>query len=487
MTQPKSQAESAEVRGVGIWLVAIIVVAGVLRLVRVGSQLWLDEMSALNSIRRSTGAILTEWPGTTTHVLYEVLAHVGYLVSGESPIGIRLPAVIFGVAGVWVLYRLVEHTLQPRAALFATGLFALSYHHIFFSQNARGYTALIFLYLLASHLLLRAWQRPESRAPWVAYAVVGALAAYANVLGVFVVGGHAVVVLGAVLLKRARRADVNVPTLPFVTSAAAAAVATVLLYLPFLGSLLAYTRANIASPVEGPRIGLWLVAEVFEGLSAAFGGVLGLAMASTIGMIGLVWWLRRRILVMLVLIAPVIVQGVALVLSGAGIHPRYFATALPVVYLVGGMGAFLVVRAAAERLPVRESATRLVTAIALFVVVIVSAAPLPRYYRYPKQDFLGAAAAVDSLAAPGDARVGVHLAGHVLGDYGLPFMQVETLDDLVALEGSHERLWLVTTLERLLAVHDSALHRHVHDEYDVAREFPGTIGDGMVRVYVSPP
>ena len=123
----------------------------------------------------------------------------------------------------------------------------------------------------------------------------------------------------------------------------------------------------------------------------------------------------------------------------------------------------------------------------LVVFVAASAVPLQRYYQYPKQDYLGAAAAVTARANPEDARVGIHLAGHVLqGYYGLPYLQVETVSELVSLETRYSRLWLVTTLERLLAINDAELARHIHERYRVVEVFPGTVGDGAVRLYVGP-
>jgi hypothetical protein len=60
--------------------------------------------------------------------------------------------------------------------------------------------------------------------------------------------------------------------------------------------------------------------------------------------------------------------------------------------------------------------------------MLLSAAPLARYYCVPKQDFLGATRAVQDLGWAGDTRVGVRVAGHVLnGYYHAAYRQAETL------------------------------------------------------------
>jgi hypothetical protein len=117
--------------------------------------------------------------------------------------------------------------------------------------------------------------------------------------------------------------------------------------------------------------------------------------------------------------------------------------------------------------------------------VAASLAPLRRYYQYPKQDFLGAARVVEAGAAPEDARVGIRFAGNVLrGYYGMPYETVDSLPQLRALERRYARVWVVTTLEGLVAVEDSALVAHLHETYRAVKELPGTVGGGVMHIYV---
>ena len=72
------------------------------------------------------------------------MAHVGILTLGESALSIRLPSALFGVAGVLMFYRLARRCLEPAETLLAGVLLAVSYHHISYSQDARGYTTYLF-------------------------------------------------------------------------------------------------------------------------------------------------------------------------------------------------------------------------------------------------------------------------------------------------------------------------------------------------------
>jgi 4-amino-4-deoxy-L-arabinose transferase-like glycosyltransferase len=468
------------------WLppASLLLLALAARLHGLTSQLWHDEISALGSIRRPALEIATTWPGASSHVLYELLARAGWVAFGEGPLGIRLPAALLGAAAVPLLYWLVLPWFGRRAAWFVAGLFALSYHHIFYSQNARGYTTLIFFALLATLLLVR-MVRSGGASRWLlgAYAVAGALTAYTNLLGMFVVAAHVAVVLAWRAPIPAGRRLEPFPLVGFLAAAALAGVLTALLYLPLLGGVVGYTQASVASPAEGPRLGLWLVVEVVEGLAAGFGGIPGLVAGGLLGLVGLWAWLRRAPLVLALLAAPIVLQAGVLLVMGAGIHPRYLALALPLVIAVGGLGVVRAVESAAQR--ARPRLGNELAPVALVLVVLASAYPLLRYYSIPKQDYLGAIEALDTLAEGPDRKAGVTLAGNALnGYYGAGYDQVRALDDLLALEAYGSRIWLVTTLERLLDVEAPELREHIHSHYDLVRVLPGSVGDGAVRIYL---
>ncbi|HVF11315.1 MAG TPA: glycosyltransferase family 39 protein [Abditibacteriaceae bacterium] len=465
-------------------LAALLVAAAFLRLYRLDSQLWIDEISAVvNSIRRPLGSIATQWPGVGSHPFYELWARACIALFGDTPFAVRLPAAVFGTAGVGALYLLARRVLERRHALAIAALLALSYHSIFFSQNARGYTALIFFFTLASSLLIKFEQTGQiTPAGGGAYALVCALAAYSQAVGVFILPAHA----GVVLAAHFTDARQHPPLRAYLVSAVVGGVATGLLYLPFVSSLAHYTQDSVKTPALGPRVGPWLLREVVEGLSAAFMGPLGLAAAVIVGLVGLAAWWHRSRFALAVLVAPLALQGVVFAALGVGMYPRYFANALPIALLVGGYGALLLVSAATQRLPLHPARRTLAEGTALAAVVLLSALPLPHYYRTPKQDFLGAMRAVSERAAPSDVKIGVHVAGYAIGGfYCSDYAQIDHLDELLVYERTGRRLWVITTLEQVLAVHDRALHDYIKANYQLVTTLPGTVGHGQMHIYVS--
>src|SRR5919106_3235672 len=128
---------------VGFLVVLIILGAG-LRLYRLNTGLWYDEIvTVLNSVRPPLREIVSHFPSNNDHPLYSVLAHVAVIAFGEEPWALRLPAVLFGVLTIPIIFALglvVTNRLEAGAAAL---ILTVSYHHIWFSQNARGYTLLL--------------------------------------------------------------------------------------------------------------------------------------------------------------------------------------------------------------------------------------------------------------------------------------------------------------------------------------------------------
>jgi hypothetical protein len=93
---------------------------------------------------------------------------------------------------------------------------------------------------------------------------------------------------------------------------------------------------------------------------------------------------------------------------------------------------------------------------------------------------------VERAAAPGDERVGVYLAEHVInGHYQAGFAAAENLEELRAIEArARGRVWLVTTLERILQAQHPDLHEHIQRFYTRDALLPATLGDGQMRIYV---
>jgi len=148
-------------------------------------SLWLDEAVTLSKALAPPSVIITAHDETHPP-LYYLFMHF-WVMLGQSEALLRLPSVIFGTLAPPFLYGLSREWIGRGGALLATALLALAPLHIWYSQEARMYSLVPLLALIAAFNAVRAL-RGQGRGYWVA-AVLAALAAiytdYSAVVGLW--------------------------------------------------------------------------------------------------------------------------------------------------------------------------------------------------------------------------------------------------------------------------------------------------------------
>ncbi len=483
---PVSAAAALPSSGPASWLdVGVLsALALVLRLYHLNSQLWTDEVAALvNSFRRSAANIVTQHASFVSHPLYELMAHASIGLLGESAWSARLPAALLGTASVPVFYLVVRRVAGRPEALLAGGLTAVSYHHIYFSQDARGYTAMVLFALIATQLLLPL-PAPLPLRSRRAYVLVACLGAYSVPFGACIAAGHFAVAIPAVWWHHRRDRSQALEALrPLLVMFVLAGVISAVLYLPLIGHTVGFaTSASGGGTLAASARELW------TGLRAGLGGNAGLVGGLAVALIGTVDYARRHPLALGLLAAPVVLTIVVLIALNVGVHPRYLMIALPLAFAVAARGLMVVARAAAQAMARAGWRAPATVGLALgLLVVAVSAKSLPLYYRVPKQDFLGALRYVDRVRAPGDQVVAAAIAGDIMRVYYRPSMpSIQTLPQLIQAETTTGHLYVITTLEGQQRPGDGPVFAQLHSRFRLVRDFPGTVEDGAMRVYESP-
>ncbi len=98
------------------------------------------------------------------HPMGWYLAMFGWTsIAGTSEWALRFPSVIFAAASVPVAFAISRRIFGPAAAALMAVMIALHGFHYFWSQNARMYTAGMFLALLSTWQLIRLTQSPVPR------------------------------------------------------------------------------------------------------------------------------------------------------------------------------------------------------------------------------------------------------------------------------------------------------------------------------------
>lgn len=473
----------------GALLAILCVIALGLRLYRLDTCLWLDEMlTMVDFLVLPLREIVAVFPSQNQHMLYSVLARGCVVLFGETAAAARLPAVFFGVASIWALFVLGRRTNGTREALLACVIMTVSYHHIWFSQNARGYSGLLFFTITATWCWQVALDRGTARW-WVGYAASVCLGLWVHMTMFFVVGAHGLVYLMMVFASRrgvhgAPRAHSGfrwrAPIAWFFT-----ATATLQLHALSLPEFLRSALHEESRDSEWTNP-LWVIRETLHRL--ADGGFVGVAALAALAVlaVGLASVARRDRGAAAVMVLPALLGGGTMLALGHNLWPRFFFFCMGFFLLMAVRGATVIWRIGLTPLVPRASLERhtyRMSTVACLAVAAVSAWTVPRVYALPKQDFSGARDFVESSRTPDDAVVGVGLAGVAFRRYFAPqWHYIESAAELEELERRHETVWLVYTLAPQLRGWHPDIWEVVERDFSPVRVFYGTLGGGEIYV-----
>ncbi len=163
------------------------VAAAWLRLHRLGGHdLWLDEAYSVLFAKMPAGRFWKLMWSREGNMLLYYLALRAWMHLGDTEGVVRLLSVVFGVASIPMIYFLGRDLFSRTTGMIAAALLAVHELHIFFSQDARSYTLLVFLLLWSAWLFVRLVRFPDRRLYRVIYPIVSGLAMYAHLLGALV-------------------------------------------------------------------------------------------------------------------------------------------------------------------------------------------------------------------------------------------------------------------------------------------------------------
>lgn len=287
----------------------ILAVALTLRLVDLGAAgFWYDESFTGLLSRLPFDRMITATAGDTHPPLYYVITWLVYHLGGRSETWLRLPSVVFSVAGVWLTGKLADRLKLAEPVKWAAMSFlAVSSFQLHFAQEARQYALLQMLVLIA---LLAALNRR-----WVLLGVTGTALLYTHNYAVFywpVIGmvsfvgelGHPVRISPVNQFGKPsgrKPGDEWQPRKLLITM-----IAPVILWLPWAVVLLGQ-MANVAAGywIEPPTLGS-LISVIYNlGWGFAISDTFKpLAVIVTIGLLAYALWQNKRICLLWVALAP---------------------------------------------------------------------------------------------------------------------------------------------------------------------------------------
>ncbi len=502
-----------------ILLAAVTLGGFALRIVRLDFQpLWWDEGYSMFFATRDFGAMLERTAIDIHPPLYYALLQLWMTFAGKSEIAVRLLSVAIGVAAIPLIYALARKLFaEPRVALIAALLLALSPLHIYYSQEVRMYGLVTLLGLASVCLFVQLLEmppgKPKTAVVVAAYIGITAAALYTQYYAAFIVAFE-ILFFVVLFVRRSPLA----PRRSFVHWLGAW-LAIAALYLPWIvyagGKLYVYVASKVAIEKYPPLDPLAFLAQHFAAFSI---GHLtdwtwlawGSAAFVTLALFGAVVEMRKRenarterkglphshTLTLFYLLIPLALGYIVNLVYP--FHPirneRLLLIAAPafLIFVALGINAFWNRRA-------------MFGTFALMIIAALSVASLYDFYtapRYPNDDYRPLIAEMQALAQPGDTFLAIYpwQIGYLETDYtGAPLTVVETPSDawinnpaqmqrdLDALTAKRSRVWLpaLQTQGRIL---EDALDANLRSRtYSVVDDWFGTTRLELFQAIDDPP
>ncbi len=441
-------------------LAGVVLLALALRLFGLDAQsLWVDEVITWKGASLPLDDLLSlRSYYAMAHSLYFAMMHGVISLLGDGETALRLPSVLFGAASVPLLYLIGRDWFGHRVGLAAALLLALSPLHLYYSQEARPYAAVVCFALAAMVCLNRVLEGRRGFSWQVGFAMSFAAMLFCHPISLAFV--LAIVLQIVMVHKRLNLAPVRGVLIG--AGLATAALLLVLAALPPIRPVAVESRGLAALPYTvwafsvgyslGPSVRALHTTEPMRvALQHAplIAGVLlltgGLALLGAMG----IWRRSRsRLAILLVwLVGPIGFVWVGAAVTGHPYNVRYVIPSFP---------AFLLLLACGIE-SIRSNKAR---AVAWTAVLTVCAVSLTNYFTsptYAKDDYRSAVGVLAARARPGELVLVNEAYTRIMLDYydpgpvravGFPLPQTgkdweRAKSDLEKLTEGRTRWWLL--------------------------------------------
>lgn len=153
-------------------IIIVFVIFFLLRLYRLGyHDFWYDEISTIG---------YAQYPWNNWNApLYYIISHFWINIFGISEFSVRLPSLVFSLSAVIMTFILGKELFCKKIGFFAALLMGLSPFHLWYAQEARDYSMLLFMGLLSTWLFFNALRKNKLR-KWIFFIFISILGIYTN-------------------------------------------------------------------------------------------------------------------------------------------------------------------------------------------------------------------------------------------------------------------------------------------------------------------
>jgi uncharacterized membrane protein len=204
-TPPPRRPRSAGVWRTRWWLLGITVVGAALRLLSLNTRsFWLDEATSVRQASWPAKVILARMSENVHPPLFHLMLHYWIVVFGRSEVAVRMFDATFGIALIPVAFWAARTIYKSdRIALISASVVAVAPFYIWYAQEARMYSPMLFFAMVSTGALWGAMENGGFKR-WALYALSTAAGMMTQYFFVFLLFGQALFVLIFALIIRER-------------------------------------------------------------------------------------------------------------------------------------------------------------------------------------------------------------------------------------------------------------------------------------------
>jgi len=371
-------------------LLVLTLIGFFLRFYNLGlNSLWLDEASTFSI---SQGSFFEIWQvtagGEFNPPLFYWIEHI-MLLFGNSEFVLRFIPALLGALTIPLVYFCGKEFLDRNCGLIAAALIAFSPFHIFYSQEARAYSTMLFFVALALIFYLKALKSDTAR-DWILFGICSALGFWFHF--------YAFVIISALMIYTiAVRSTAIVKNFSAIQPFALGVIAFIIATVPLI---VVTVQLFITRTSSAPTYGIQGIAIIGETLKQISGfneiGFYILFSLFIVGLISLFMSEKNKVILLITIIVLTFVISFFLSFKMPMI-PRYLIFLLP-VYFVGIASSY--------QLLYRIIQSPAIVYGLIVICVLISAPTLLSYYSgMSKDDWRGFAGALQSKTQNGDSIV----------------------------------------------------------------------------------
>lgn len=478
-------------------LIAILSIATILRVISLNNSLWYDEiLTVVDSIRLPYSELLLSYSSFNNHPLYSLIAKTSVSLFGETSWSVRLPALLFGIASLAALWKLIQQNYNLTIAHTVTLLAALSYHHIWFSQNARGYTAMMFWCMLSTVLLINCLKKPKWGI-WLSYGLTIAAGIYTHLTASIYFLAQAICVLLIIIRRNGWLAShysafSHKQWLMPLSTFGIAGLLILIAYLPSIANIynmvIEVPETSAIDVMKEYQSPLWAALEMIRSVASISPLTIGVALLSAclIG-IGVVSSMTKAPLLPAIFLLHILLMIVMLASLSMRIWPRFFFVDAGLILLFMTQGVYICCQGIADFIPkirLPSINKNLLFGIATALMALISLQLATRNYQFPKQDFDSSIQYISNQAIDSDSIVAFGLtAVPFIQYYQKPWTTVSNMEELKLAESSSSDTWVIIIFPTRTFRQHPASANYLQENFELKKQLPGTLGDGQILIF----